>query len=308
MRDQRRVVLLCFAWAAGCGGTAPVRVAAPVAVPEGTVRYIVGGDSRNDAANVLPWAFGEAKARGAEAFFFLGDMELSPGYDDRFVKALGALDPVQFYPALGNHEVMVFGFLPIGHDRAEHNFRARFLEKSRTPIKSSIPGKVVYSVDLPGGMHFIALDNVSQAGFGDDQLVWLAADLENARHSAAVKHIVAGMHKPLARNGVTTHSMDGDGAQAVADSDAALAVLASAHTELILASHVHEFANFTQSGIASYITGGLGAPLTASGPDHAFHHFLQLDVTDQGIGVVVVRFPGKPSLEGDSADDDPTPG
>ena len=63
-----------------------------------------------------------------------------------------------------------------------------------------------------------------------------------------------------------------------------------------MASHVHEFAQFTQAGIPSYISGGLGAPLTRSaGEEHAFHHFLQLDVSDGGIHVSVVRFDGKPS-------------
>ena len=111
------------------------------------------------------------------------------------------------------------------------------------------------------------------------------------------------MHKPLARNGVSTHSMDADGDQAVVDSDAALEVMKAGHVDLIVASHLHQFSQFTQGGIPSYITGGLGAPLTASGAQHAFHHFLELDVSDGGIHVDVVRFPGKSSL-GNADDDD----
>jgi hypothetical protein len=148
----------------------------------------------------------------------------------------------------------------------------------------------------------VALDNVTQNGFGSEQLAWLAKDLEHARNDTSVRFVVAGMHKPLAKNGVSTHGMDKDGAQALADSDAALALFVKHHVDLIVASHVHEFAHFSQSGIASYITGGLGAPLDHSGPEHAFHHFLQLEVGD-ALGVKVVRFDGKPTLANGEMDD-----
>jgi hypothetical protein len=266
-------------------------------LPAGTVRYIVGGDSRNDLAHVLPWAFHEAKSRKATAFLFLGDMEITPGLDAHFEQELALLDPVRFYPCLGNHEVKIFGFAPENRDHAEKSFRDRFLGTARTPVTSSLPGKVVYSVDLPGGVHFIALDNVSQKGFGRDQLAWLESDLEHARANPAVKYIVPGMHKPLAKNGFTPHAMDDDGAGAVADSDAALAMFVKYKVALIVASHLHQFGEFRQEGIPSYITGGLGAPLTGKDPAHAFHHFMQLDVKGSGISVSVVRFDGKASFE-----------
>jgi calcineurin-like phosphoesterase family protein len=302
-----RALVLCLSSALvlGCGGPPRPVESAFTLLPPGSARFIIGGDSRDDAAHVLPWAFREAKARGASAFLFLGDMELSPGFDGHFERELRGLDPVPFYPALGNHEVLVFGFLPFEHKRHEQKYRAHFLDTPRTPVRSSLPDKVVYSVDLPAGVHFVALDNVSQRGFGADQLAWLASDLETARGEPATRYIVVGMHKPLAKNGVSSHGMDSDGAQAIADSDAALGLFVKHHVNLIVASHVHEFAECTQEGIPTYITGGLGAPLTASaGPEHAFHHFLQLDVTDAGIHVTVVRFDGKPSLGGDDDPDD----
>jgi hypothetical protein len=113
------------------------------------------------------------------------------------------------------------------------------------------------------------------------------------------------MHKPLAHNGVATHGMDRDGTKAVTDSEAALGLMVASHVDMILASHVHQYSQFHQAGIPSYITGGLGAPLARSGPEHAFHHFLQLDVTDSGIHLEVVRFHGAPSVapEGEDGDD-----
>ena len=270
----------------------------------GGVRFIVGGDSRDDSAHVLPWAFHEARTRGAAAFLFLGDMELTPELDRTFARELVLLDPIPFYPVLGNHEIEQLGFLAVGRSEAERSLAHRFLGTPRTPVRSALRDRIVYSADLPGGVHFVALDNVAQHGFGHDQLAWLAADLQRAHAEPATRHILVGMHKPLAHNGVTMHSMDHDGAQARSDSDAALALFVENHVEMILASHVHQFTQFWQGGIPSYITGGLGAPLTHAGADHAFHHFLVLDVADSGIHVEVVHFVGIPSIAPEGQDDD----
>jgi hypothetical protein len=289
-----------------CGGASAAPVSRPTSVlpGPGVVRYIAGGDSRNDSSHVIPWAFGEAKARGATGFIFLGDMELTPQFDSAFAEKLEQLGPVLFLPALGNHEIKVLGFASIGRKAAERAFKKRFLGTAQTPVESSLGDRVVYSIDLPGGVHFIALDNVSQNGFGQDQLAWLATDLGHARSTTSTRHIIVGMHKPLAGNGVTKHSMDADGAQAVKDSDAALALFEQYKVSLILESHVHEYARFEQGGIPCYISGGLGAPLSPGGPEHAFHHFLQLDVTEQGIHVDVVRFDGAQSVGVELDDND----
>jgi hypothetical protein len=287
---------------AACSGpAAPAPEATPTA-PPGT-RIIVGGDSRDDSAHVIPWAFHEAKLRGVSAFVFLGDMELTPALDARFAEELAQLDPIPFYPTLGNHEVKRFGVGGIAKADLARDYRARFLDTRRTPIGSSIDGKIVYSVELAGGVHFIALDNVSQKGFGDAQLTWLASDLDKASADPHVRFIIVGMHKPLAHNGITEHGMDRDGAHAIEDSDAALALFQRDHVAMIFESHDHRYASFTQGGIPCYITGGLGAPLDHRDPPNAFHHFLQLDIDASGIHVTVVRFPGAPSVGEEPVED-----
>ncbi len=292
MNTLRKVLLLALV--AACAPAArPVPGGTQTAIePPRGPRYIVGGDSRNDSDHVVAWAFQQAKARRASAFFFLGDMELTPQLDAHFQGELAQLDAIPFYPVLGNHEIRFMGKMPFGQVEAEKEYREHFLETPRTPVHSSIEGRVVYSVDLLGGLHFVALDNVSQAGFGAEQLRWLSADLDRASANPATKYIVVGMHKPLARNGITNHSMDEDGPEAIAESDAALALFQKHHVALIVMSHLHEFDELSLGGIRAYVTGGLGAPLSAREPARGFHHFLQLDVGDTGIDVSVVRFEG----------------
>jgi hypothetical protein len=266
-------------------------VVQPSAPPIG-FRYLAGGDSRNDLSHVVEWAFAEAKARRATGFFFLGDMELTPELDGWFADKLPQLSTVRFFPVLGNHEVQEFGFLPLGVAGAEAAFRARFLGGVSGAPASVLPHRVAYSVDLPGGVHFVALDNVSARGFGADQLAWLAEDLARAHGRPTCRYLIVGMHKPLAGNGVSAHGMEHDGPRAVDDSNAALALFKDNGISLILMSHVHQFAKLEMGGIPAYITGGLGAPLDNVGPARAFHHFLQIDASDAGLEVSVVKFAG----------------
>jgi hypothetical protein len=145
---------------------------------------------------------------------------------------------------------------------------------------ADIGDAVAYSVDLEGGIHLIALDNVSRKGegFGSTQLKWLAADLDAA--SAADKIILVGMHKGLAKNPVTTHAMDEDGPNAIQDSDAALALFTNEkykkYVAMVFVSHSHMYAAYNQDGLEVRLTGGLGAPLVKglSEDGGGFHHFL----------------------------------
>jgi len=292
-----------------CGGTSlevkpptpkPAKIEPPA---KGAHRYIIGGDSRDDSALVVPWAFRQATARGASAFIFLGDMELTPAMTGHFAEELEILGAMPFFPVVGNHEVKMFGGLDFGTRHSKKRFREHFLDNARTPVKTSLPHAVVYSVDLPGGLHFIALDNVSQRGFGKEQLEWLEQDLVTARGSSATNHVIIGMHKPLAKNPVTRHSMDEDGDGALKDSEAALEIMMRHRVSMIVARHLHQYSRYRQGDIESYITGGLGAPLTPSGPDHAFHHFLQVDVSDDSLNVTIVKFDGAPAV-GNADDDD----
>jgi hypothetical protein len=292
------VVVTSFA----CGPASPPAKAPDATAGPAQMIFFVGGDARGDASHVLPWSLKLAKDHGARAFFFLGDMEAKPDEQPHFVSVLDASigGAYPFYPVPGNHDLARRALgaesEPAQRAAAEASFRTTFLGNARAPVKSAFDDKIVYAVDLDGGVHFVALDNVSQPGFGADQLDWLARDLRAA--STHAKHLFVGMHKPLAKNGFTTHSMDEEGDKAIADSEAALATMKSAHVEAIFVSHFHGYKELSIGGIPMYVTGGLGAPLDDKhGPDVALHHVLELRVVgdDRPVQVTLLKFPGAPS-------------
>ncbi len=268
----------------------------------GVIRLAVGGDSRDDRSHVVPWAFEEAGRRGAMAFVFLGDMEITSFADRFFMPRLRDLPGIPFYPVIGNHEVELFGTVRLTSGRrAIEKFKEDFLRKPG--IRPSPLQQVVYSAEIGKVVHFIALDNVSRRGegFGDPQLSWLAGDLQAA--SAARSIILVGMHKPLAKNPITTHAMDEDGPSAIRDSDAALALFKQYGVAMLFVSHSHMYAAYNQAGVETRLTGGMGAPLVKglADADGGFHHFLLLDISPASgkaqLRVEVVRFHGVPTRD-----------
>ena len=114
--------------------------------------------------------------------------------------------------------------------------------------------------------------------------------------------IVAGMHKGARRQ--PRHAPQhgrGQGPRGSATAKEALARFEEHGVALLLASHRHGFWEIRQrspgtgasAGTRGFITGGLGAPLkVCAGPEHAFFHFLVLDVVGKRVDVTVVRVPG----------------
>ena len=292
----------------------------PTSPPPRTVRVAIGGDARDDVSNVTRWAFAEANRRGAKAFFFLGDLELTPAEDALFLPKLASLGRVPFYPLMGNHEVETLGrFRPSDPETRERvkKFKVRFVTAPGV-VFAPVEDELAYSADLDGGIHLIAMDNVSRRaeGFGSEQLAWLEKDLQTA--AAAHKTILVGMHKGLANNPVTKHAMDEDGHDAVQDSETALGLFSKYKVAMVVVSHSHMYAAYCQwpgKGVSTLpcpaadsakgaavevrLTGGMGAPLVhgLAPSDGGFHHFLLVDVPageNKGpLQVEVVKFPGR---------------
>src|SRR5260370_31077890 len=116
-------------------------------------------------------------------------MQRTPPAETYFRRDLATLAPgITFCPVYGNHEALFMGAVDIFPEAlGPRRFVRDFLPGCVGPelpvvADRAAAGRVFYSVELPGDVHFVALDNVSPTlGFGAAQLLWLEQDLASAR-------------------------------------------------------------------------------------------------------------------------------
>src|SRR3954468_391909 len=117
-------------------------------------------------------------------------------------------------------------------------------------------GATNYTFDHKG-VHFIALDNVSdpRAAIGDDQLAWLAADLAQQKSDSP---IVVLTHRPLFDLAPQWDWATRDGAKAVS-------LLMPYRNVVVFYGHIHQEHHHTTGHIAHHAAKGLMFPLPAVG-------------------------------------------
>jgi plastocyanin/Icc-related predicted phosphoesterase len=115
-------------------------------------------------------------------------------------------------------------------------------------------GKTYYTFDHKG-VHFIALDNVSdpRARLGDEQLAWLSDDLKKLSKDA---RIVVLTHRPL-------FDLAADWDWATADGAKAIELLMPFNNVVVLYGHIHQLNHHTTGNIAHHSAMGLMWPLPA---------------------------------------------
>ncbi len=107
------------------------------------------------------------------------------------------------------------------------------------------------------GVHFIALDNVSDpsAKLGDEQLAWLAADLKQHK---ADDRIVVLTHRPL-------FALKPDWDWTTADGDKAIELLMPYSNVVVLYGHIHQEHHHMTGHIAHHAAKSLIFPIVAPG-------------------------------------------
>ena len=152
----------------------------------------------------------------------------------------------EFQSIVGELKVPLRHFLPGEHD-ADQDEGAAFRE---------LFGPTHYAFDHKG-VHFVALDNVSDPGkiIGQAQLDWLAADLKQAPRDAP---IVVFAHRPLFELMPAWDWTTADGA-------AAIRILAARPNVTVFYGHIHQEHHFKTGNIAHHAARSLIFPLPAPG-------------------------------------------
>ncbi len=204
-----------------------------VALPAGSWRFIVSGDSRNCGDVVMP-AIAAHSARFTPSFYWhLGDLRAISKIDEDmhcaaqkagqalpfdnyqrrawndFVEnQIAAFGDVPFYLGIGNHEVIP----PKNGDAFKRQF-FDWLDLPALRRQRQLDGEPFlpqpYYHWIQGGVDFIYLDN-SYDFFYDDQLTGLFRRLRSAKSNSEVKSVVVGMHEALPDSLANAHSMGED--------------------------------------------------------------------------------------------------
>jgi predicted phosphodiesterase len=152
----------------------------------------------------------------------------------------------QFKAIAGGLKVRDVRFIPGEHDAS----------LDRGEAYQEFFGKPYYSFDHKG-IHFIALDNVSEPGsqIGPVQLEWLAADLKKQRAGTA---IIVFAHRPL-------FDLYAEWDWTTTDGDKAIALLQKHEHVTVFYGHIHQEHHRTTGAIAHHAARSLIFPLPAPG-------------------------------------------
>jgi Calcineurin-like phosphoesterase len=202
-----------------------------------------GAKANPDAAGTLEKAVQAVNALVKQPDFVIFTGDLTHTTDDPKERRarLG-----QFKALAGQLKVKDVRFIPGEHDAS----------LDRGEAFQEFFGKPYYAFDHKG-IHFIALDNVSEPGsqIGQVQLEWLSADLKKQRPETP---IVVFAHRPL-------FDLYADWDWATADGDKALALLANHKHVTVFYGHIHQEHHHMTGSIAHHAAKSLIFPLPPPG-------------------------------------------
>jgi hypothetical protein len=202
------------------------------------------GDALNpDAAGTLPKAVAAVNALAAKPDFIVFTGDLTHTTDDPKERRRRLAEFKQIVSGLDNRNVR---FMPGEHDAS----------LDRGQAWKEFFGETHYSFDHKG-VHFIALDNVSDpaAKIGEEQLAWLKADLARQAQDAP---IVVMTHRPLFDLMPQWDWATRDGAQAIA-------LLMPYRNVTVFYGHIHQEHHHMTGHIAHHSAKSLIFPLPAPG-------------------------------------------
>jgi predicted phosphodiesterase len=133
-----------------------------------------------------------------------------------------------------------------------------------------------------GQNYFIAINDAAEAeGMSQAQLRGLEAELQK---SQTYKTRMVFCHIPLydPRDGDKPHSLKPEEAAKL------LSLFKKYNVTYVFAGHIHSYYAGDWKGLPYNITGGAGAPLAGTDPQHAFYHYLKVSLQGDQVQIQVI--------------------
>jgi hypothetical protein len=224
--------------------------------------FIVYGDNRGDNppfASILD----EAAADPSIAFVIgNGDLVKRPGKENyrQFLQQVNARLHVPFIPAPGNHDV---------DDGGE--------------LWRKICGPLNYSFRI-GPNAFIVFDDNTADALGESGMQWLEQTLADSQ-DCDTRIVILHISPYNAPGGIVEHCIP------EAESKRLLDLFHRHRVTYVFGSHIHGYYAGDYDGIPYTITGGGGARLGGSNPEHYFFHYLRVHLHHGQVDVEVRPVP-----------------
>jgi 3',5'-cyclic AMP phosphodiesterase CpdA len=176
----------------------------------------------------------------------------------RFLKQVQENLTIPFLTAIGNHDL----------DGSTHNYQAIF-------------GPTYYSFQAGQG-YFIILDAITEAGFDKAERKWLEKELQKGQASKAR---FVFMHVPVfdPRGGRFHKSLPDMDQKDLVD------LFRRYKVTHLFASHIHGYYSGVWAGVPYTITGGAGASLQGTDPEHFFYHYVKVHLRNGNADIMVRR-------------------
>ena len=144
-------------------------------------------------------------------------------------------------------------------------------------------GSLYYSFAI-GDSYFITIDN-SKRDVDSDQLVWLNEQLDVA---LSYENRFVVMHIPLFNPQSVDDCAHSLGHELAMELNG---MFIDHGVTMVLAAHVHGYFQGSCNGMPYVISGG-GGELGGNDPDHYFHHYVKVTVSDEGVSYEAKRVDG----------------
>ena len=235
----------------------------------------------------------DAAQKNIFTFAAMGDNKNSISTFKKIINSINANPSIAFTMNTGD---MVFDGNPVKYDF--------FLKQLRLFNKPMLPapgnhdvadngierymnifGPLYYSF-VYGSTLFIILNDSNEENIDLWQMRWFKGELEKSKN---YKHTFVFMHVPVYD---PRKSMENQPGHSLKDLDSArdvLNLMKHYKIDMVFAGHIHGYFKGNWEGVPYTITGGGGAEMLLTDPNHYFYHYIQVHVTGKQVSYTIKK-------------------